>query len=382
MRRGVTAMTPAVVEHPRRSAARRRLPLLLALLLLGAAVADEDEDDGRFMVTIDASPRYLPGPANHASSPLLALQPFCNTHSLSAVDCSTIYAQYKPWFDEREQPLIEGCRQRFGFRTPHSGYGEMTDAKVAALCSAEGLLGGCEDLERFTGLTASEVRVRIRRLGTHHFEGEHLFRNPTSATELAWFYATSTTYIFANVIHPYNEPVTRLGVADGPVFDFSGGVGNNVLHLASRGVRSAYYGIGELEFQFTRARVARRGLAEMVDFYTPRGPPDFGLDRHAESVPTDGRFQTILAFDVLEHIPQYEKAVARLVRALKPGGLFIEHSPFDETATDTDVHVAAAVSMVEAMGDSMVPDIPGCVSGVVHFCYWRKKMTPGGDGDL
>ena len=92
-------------------------------------------------------------------------------------------------------------------------------------------------------------------------------------------------------------------------------------------------------------------------------------------MPTDGRFQTILAIDVLEHIPHYEKAVARLVQALAPGGLFIEHSPFDETAGDQDVHVAATVPMAEAMGASMTPEVPGCISGDTGYCYWRKRQA-------
>jgi hypothetical protein len=40
--------------------------------------------------------------------------------------------------------------------------------------------------------------------------------------------------------------------------------------------------------------------------------------------------QTVLALDVLEHIPQYEQTVARLVQAVAPGGVIIERSPFYE----------------------------------------------------
>ena len=232
--------------------------LVMAALCAVVVGIQHPPSDERFMVTIDDSPRYLPGPTTHLSSSYVAVVEFCETYGLTMEECEAIDHQYRPWFDEREGPLIDGCRARFGFRG-QGGYGEMSDEQVDTRCAELGVLGGCEDLGRFTGLTPSELRERIRRAGTHHFEGEHLFRNPKSATELAWFYATSTTYIFANVLHPYPEPLARLGVEDGPVFEFSGGVGNSVIHLASRGVRSAYYGIGELEFQVRGGRGFVRG---------------------------------------------------------------------------------------------------------------------------
>ena len=39
------------------------------------------------------------------------------------------------------------------------------------------------------------------RKGRFHFEGEHAFWNPQSRSELAWYYATSVDYLFANSLH-------------------------------------------------------------------------------------------------------------------------------------------------------------------------------------
>jgi hypothetical protein len=36
----------------------------------------------------------------------------------------------------------------------------------------------------------------------YHFEVGHSFADPRSESELAWFYATSTDYLFANAVHP------------------------------------------------------------------------------------------------------------------------------------------------------------------------------------
>jgi len=42
----------------------------------------------------------------------------------------------------------------------------------------------------------------------------------------------------------------------------------------------------------------------------------------------DGAFQAVLSFDVLEHIPNYQKALSETWRVLRPGGRFIFSAPF------------------------------------------------------
>lgn len=41
----------------------------------------------------------------------------------------------------------------------------------------------------------------MQRKGRFHFAGEHIFWNPSSTIELAWYYATSIDYLFANALH-------------------------------------------------------------------------------------------------------------------------------------------------------------------------------------
>jgi len=253
-----------------------------------------------------------------------------------------------------------------------------------------------QHLAGFTGLRESELQRRLARQGVYHFEVGHAFADPKSTTELAWFYSTSVDYLFGNAIHPALD--FGLTPADGPVLDYSGGVGNNVILLASSGIKCVYFGIGLLEFAFAQYRVRRLGLQNMVHFLKPYDSAT-GWDFDARKVLRNSSFGTILAIDVLEHIPQWQLTVEALVHSLRPGGRFIEDTPFaadlstppaplppvtsdvssiasvvgDEGAevdVDLRVHVGRGrMSMAQAMGPSMVL-LNWSGGGTTNF--WRK----------
>ena len=85
-------------------------------------------------------------------------------------------------------------------------------------------------------------------------------------------------------------------------------------------------------------------------------------------------------FDVLEHVPHFEQTVAALVATLRPGGLIIEQSPFEEQSadtapnqTDTRLHISRnGVTMAMAMGPSMK-----MMGGGTKTNIWRKKGLDG-----
>ena len=108
----------------------------------------------------------------------------------------------------------------------------------------------------------------MRRLGRFHFEGEHNFWNPSSRTELAWYYSSSVSYLFANTVHSAQviEFDSLAWKEHEPVLDYSGGVGNNIIHLAKKGVRTHYFGIGVMEYRFAQYRIQKLGLEHMVTF--------------------------------------------------------------------------------------------------------------------
>lgn len=190
-----------------------------------------------------------------------------------------------------------------------------------------------------------------------HFDAEHAIANPQSSRELAWYYSTSVSYLFANAIHPALD--LNLQSKDAPVLDYSGGVGNNVIFWASNGIKSVYFGIGMMEYAFVKYRVQRMGLENMVTFLSPHQRNN-SWKFDPTSIFSSNTYGTIVAMDVLEHIPRWQETVRYMVQSLRNGGKIIECSPFSTntaaSGTDKDLRVHVGLgktSMAEAMGPSM-----------------------------
>ncbi len=219
--------------------------------------------------------------------------------------------------------------------------------------------------------------VRMRRKGRFHFEGEHAFWNPTSPTELAWYYATSVDYLFGNAIHSAQVGKVKsiIWKDHEPILDYSGGVGNNIIHLTQDGVKTHYFGIGVLEYRFAKFRFQKLGLEHLVEFKEPFcNTSGFVFDPVTDPLPKDQTLGAILAFDVLEHIPEYHTVVKAMVRSIRVGGIILENSPFappskDSVEVDTRVHVSnGGIPMQQAMGPCM-KQIDLKIPGV---CLWEK----------
>lgn len=224
----------------------------------------------------------------------------------------------------------------------------------------------CTDLVDFTGLSMEEVRVRLARIHQFHFEEEHLFWNPQTNSELAWYYSTSQSYLFANAVHGARQVALDhlQPIVHEPILDYSGGVGNSLLYLTlERGMTQCqYFGIGMMEKSFAQFRVAKRGLQDKISFLSPWSEKTlWTFDPLEGPLPRDGSLGSILATDVLEHIPEYHRVVQAMVDSLKIGGVIIEVTPFAETPVggdkqaDTRIHVHhGGITMKEAMGERMV----------------------------
>ena len=123
-------------------------------------------------------------------------------------------------------------RHHCGRRPSWSGRGGWWNKSHRSCCEVD----ACQDLKDFTGLTSEEFGKRMQRRGRFHFEGEHAFWNPNSKTELAWCYASSINYLFANAVHEAAESTIATLASSKeyqPVLEYSGGVGNNVLNLTT-----------------------------------------------------------------------------------------------------------------------------------------------------
>ena len=264
--------------------------------------------------------------------------------------------------DARSPEAADICREVTLTARGQGGLQELSAWNVGRYCEDVTIDGACEELKDFTGLTDDEFQKRMERRGRFHFEGEHMFWNPGSKTELAWYYSTSVDYLFANVVHRVNTGVLDRFLKHEkhePVLDYSGGTGNNAIYLAKKGLRVQYFGIGMAEKAFARYRVERNGLQDLVEFkdpYTRR--TGYTFDPINGPLPQDGSLGSILGTDVLEHIPNYHKVVEKMVDSIRVGGVIIEHSPFgseqessDQGDLDLRVHVSTGgISMEEAMG--------------------------------
>jgi hypothetical protein len=172
-----------------------------------------------------------------------------------------------------------------------AGIRGLTSHEVKVITSKPTCMEVLQDTALFTGLAEDELLRRLTRHEHHHYAAEHAFLNPTTATEMTWHYVSSTAWLFSNAMHCADVAVLNLTEKDEPVLDFGGGAGNNQLYLASRGIRSTYFGVGVLEAEFVRFRLERRGWSHLVDFIKPRNPQTRWRIDPNQAIPTDSRYQ-------------------------------------------------------------------------------------------
>jgi 2-polyprenyl-3-methyl-5-hydroxy-6-metoxy-1,4-benzoquinol methylase len=159
--------------------------------------------------------------------------------------------------------------------------------------------------------------------------------------ELAWFYRCSSAYLFANAVHPYLSALDT--ITEGKVLDYGAGIGCNTIGLAKRGIDVDFLEISRLQADFINFRVERHKLTnvrEVRPYYDGKFDP---LSCIRE------QYDNIIAMDVLEHIPNYHIVVSHFVEKLKPGGMIIENSQFDPSASDIAIHLRPSVPLEEAM---------------------------------
>jgi 2-polyprenyl-3-methyl-5-hydroxy-6-metoxy-1,4-benzoquinol methylase len=171
------------------------------------------------------------------------------------------------------------------------------------------------------------------------------------------------------LLHPQESAIiNHLEMENGPVLDYSGGVGNTVLGLAAKNISCHYFGIGVQEFAFAEFRVLRRGLQDLVKMVSPYAEVDGEYRFHAYKSIPEASYGAVLAVDVLEHIPDYHVTAKHLAGLLRRGGLFFESLPFDNAIDDPlAIHQRASVPMAEAL-DGL--EFVGHLEGGVKM--WRK----------
>lgn len=236
----------------------------------------------------------------------------------------------------------------------HGSLGTLSKGFIVGSLKDNNLHNVYRHLLDFTGLSENEIYDRLMRVSQFHFDGEFNWWSPNSESELAWYYRHSVSYLFANALHPDITDSFDLSVDDGPVLDYSAGVGNNVIGLAKRMIPSFYLGIGIMEKEFARFRVLKLNLTNYITFLDPfyiasSSESPSGLSFHPYLSLAAVQPQTIILSDVLEHIPEYHLTLRFLIRRLKPGGKIFERSPFDDKSSGISIHLKASMPMQQAM---------------------------------
>jgi hypothetical protein len=187
------------------------------------------------------------------------------------------------------------------------------------------------DLAVYSGLPEERVIELLRRQHTSFRAEWHLTPEPLRTD--AWFYLSSSTYLFANAVHDPRPLVERLSehtAERGRSLEFGGGTGNLAIELQRdlRGLR-------------------------VLNTWRP-------LER--------GVYRLVTAVDVLEHVPDLEQFLReRLLPAIGSGGLLAEASAFVRNISNPMHHEHRTLDDTLAAGGlELEGDYP---EGRV----WRKK---------
>jgi SAM-dependent methyltransferase len=187
----------------------------------------------------------------------------------------------------------------------------------------------------YFGLTPAQVLARIDGAAERFkHEWQERVRDPNDERAVIRFYNETDSEIFeligwhaADTIH-YRTLVCLdiAGRAPGRrALDYGSGIGSDAIVFADAGFEVTLADVSEPLLAFARWRCERRGhRVRVIDLKTEPLPPC--------------ACDVAICFDVLEHIPRPIRTVARLGRALAPGGLLFVHAPFG-VDPDRPMHV-------------------------------------------
>ncbi len=197
------------------------------------------------------------------------------------------------------------------------------------------------DLIAYTGFSAEKLQPYLLRIPEKHFKSEINWYAPKDEQELTWFYRISEGYLFANAVHPYDSTLDI--IKKGKILDYGAGTGCNTIGLAKKGFDVDFLEICRVQADFINFRAERHKLnniREVRPYREGKFDPVLCIEE---------QYDTIVAMDVLEHIPNYHIVVKHFIEQLKPGGTIIENSPFDPLADEIAIHVRPSIPLEKAM---------------------------------
>jgi 2-polyprenyl-3-methyl-5-hydroxy-6-metoxy-1,4-benzoquinol methylase len=171
-----------------------------------------------------------------------------------------------------------------------------------------------KELLSFTGLNQAEVDDLI--INKKHKQ-EWLFWNPKTESQINWFYKTSISYLFANASHILNNNIINDIPTKSTVFDFGGGSGNYSYSLIDHGCNCIYFDISILQKKFVEYVSLKYNLPILIIDYDENYIPIYNK-----------KVDFIIALDVIEHIPNYEKYIQYFSNIINIGGSIYIYAPF------------------------------------------------------
>jgi len=197
--------------------------------------------------------------------------------------------------------------------------------------NARNVESALREITGFTGYSADRVRQLWSTSNQQLAKNWQAAALPENDRDrlAAWYAENSELYLFAISAYnlEYNRIRTNLRVlrsARGACLDYGAGNGEIILEVARRGLSATYYDLEGVTMKFAMDRARRLGL-----------PVEFARTKEELAAAARKRgFDTVFAFDVLEHIPDLSGELDFLPSLLCPGGLFV----FDVPAGSTKSH--------------------------------------------
>lgn len=216
-----------------------------------------------------------------------------------------------------------------------------------------------EELISFTGLTRNEVEGLIC---SKKHKNEWLFWDPKTETQINWFYKSSISYLFTNSIHVLHPNIINDIPEGSTIFDFGGGTGNYSYYLINKKCKCVYFDISFLQRKFVEYVVNKNNLPISIVNYDEDLIPIY-----------NEKVDFIIALDVIEHIPNYEKYIKYFSNIVKSGGGVYVYAPFSTVNDPT--HLDDKYELNKVMGNYGFYFVKNIKLNPVANCgYFERKL--------
>jgi SAM-dependent methyltransferase len=204
------------------------------------------------------------------------------------------------------------------------------------------------DLATFFGIEPGLCQLRLDEYRMSEMADEWRRVNPQTSREIRQFYETTELYVwelakwhadesYRAYRNRVEQAIGRFPAATHPkVLDFGAGIATASLEFARAGYQVTIADVPGKTLGFARHRFQRRGLSCSVIEVTSDVP----------SLPMG--FDVVISFDVLEHIPNAERILRRLVRSLRIGGVALIVASFEDHG-DHPQHLASNIDRFRAL---------------------------------